>query len=296
MDYEGDLSILSRLKRGEGRIGMLGLSGCNAGVVGSEQAAAFEKHGLVQNLKVIAAVSSFAGPALYLTAGKLHEGKSCFWEECTMPNFLRFTPQRFLQGTAANVGFLVEEVFRPEIGTSAFSAYSGDFVVAVTDYETGRGHLVDVGSAKPDLFAAIHATMAIPVLYRNPVYVNGRRCYDGVVGMPCPAVEVIEQWNLDGLILIANRTRQLRDSFGRRLTEAMLSMGMSPARRRAMLLRHSLVRDGLHKLRQSKVPHLILWDDSGDQEIGTYDRDPAVIEAVGKRVYEETVQLLSHAS
>lgn len=203
---------------------------------------------------------------------------------------------RFLQGTAANVEFLVEEVFRPEIGTSAFSAYSGDFAVAVTDYETGKGYLVDVKTAKPDLFASIHATMAMPVLYRNPVYVNGRRYYDGVVGMPCPAVEVIEQWNLDGLILIANRTRQLRDSFGRRLVEAILSMGMSPARRRAMLSRHSLVRDSLRRLRQSKTPHLILWDDSGDQVIGTYDRDPVVIKAVGKRVYEDTMQLLSHAS
>lgn len=138
MEYEGDLSLLSRLTRGEGRIGALGLSGGNAGAEGCAQACAFESHGLTQ-FTVIGEVSSFAGAALYFTAGVLNAGASCYWEECSTDSFISFSLLRFIRGTSADVGYLTEDVFRNEVSVDAVRAFQGDFVVGVTDLGDGKG-------------------------------------------------------------------------------------------------------------------------------------------------------------
>lgn len=291
MDYEGDLSLLSRLAQGEGRIGALGLSGGNAGAEGCAQACAFESRGLTQ-FKVIGAVSSFAGAALYFTAGVLNDGASCYWEECSTNSFISFSPLRLVRGTSADVGFLTEDVFRKEVSADAVRAFSGDFVVGVTDWESGNGELIDVKSAAPDSFAAIRASMAMPVLYRLPVYINGKRKYDGAIAIPFPAVELIDQWKLDGLIVFANHPKEWKPKRILRVLEILCATGMSKARRRAFFGRVDLYHEGLRRLRESKIPHLILW---GSGEITTFTRDSKKIEAVAKRAYDGTMQMFEHA-
>lgn len=291
MEYEGDLSLLSRLARGEGRIGALGLSGGNAGAEGCAQACAFETRGLTQ-FKVIGAVSSFAGAALYFTAGILNEGASCYWEECSTDNFISFDPLRFARGTSADVGFLTEDVFRREVSVDAVRAFPGDFVVGVTDWQTGKGELIDVKSATPDPFVAVRASMAMPVLYRIPVFVNGRQKYDGAVAIPFPAVELIDHWALDGLIVFANHPKGWKPKRIARALELLSTLGMPNARSRAFLARVTLYHEGLQRLRESKTPHLILW---GSGEITAFTRDAKKIEAVAKRAYDGTMQMFEHA-
>ncbi len=291
MEYEGDLSLLSRLARGEGRIGALGLSGGNAGAEGCAQACAFESRGLTQ-FKVIGAVSSFAGAALYFTAGILNDGASCYWEECSTDSFISLNPLRFIRGTSADVGYLTEDVFRKEVSVDAVRAFSGDFVVGVTDWETGKGELIDVKSATPNPFVAIRASMAMPVLYRVPVCVNGRRKYDGAVAIPFPAVEIIDQWNLDGLIVFANHPKEWSPKRITRVLETLSALGMSSVRRRAFLERIDLYHEGLRRLRESKTPHLILW---GTGEITAFTRDSKTIATVAKRAYDGTMQMFERA-
>ncbi len=291
MEYEGDLSLLNLLARGERRIGALGLSGGNAGAEGCAQACAFETRGLTR-FTVIGAISSFAGAALYFTAGVLNDGASCYWEECSTNSFISFSPRRFAQGTSADVGFLTEDVFRKEVNVAAVRAFPGDFVVGVTDWETGTGELVDVKSAEPDPFMAVRASMAMPALYRIPVYVNGRRKYDGAVGIPFPAVEIINRWNLDGLVVFANHPKVWKPKGIARAAETVSSLGMSSLRRNAFLGRVRAYHEGLRRLRESKTPYLILW---GSGEITTFTRNPRTIEAVARRAYDDTMKLFAHA-
>ena len=251
MEYEGDLSLLCRLARGEGRIGALGLSGGNAGAEGCAQACAFESYGLTK-FKVIGAISSFAGPAIYFAANMLNKGASCYWEECTTENFISFSIRRFLNGTTADVGFLVNDVFRKEVRVEAINRFPGDVVVGVTDWKTGRGHLINLKTAGHELFDAVRATMAMPVLYRKPVIVNGQRKYDGASAIPFPALELIKRWDLDGLIIFANHPKDWRPKFGARIAEIASTFGMMPNRRRASLMRISRYENGLKDLRESK--------------------------------------------
>lgn len=291
MEYEGDLSLLRLLARGEGRIGALGLSGGNAGAEGCAQACAFETRGFTQ-FAVMGAISSFAGTALYFTAGVLNAGASCYWEECSTDSFISLSPRRFVSGTSADVGFLTEDVFRNEVSADAVRAFPGDFVVGVTDWETGVGELVDVKTAAPDPFVAVRASMAMPVLYRSPVHVNGRRKYDGAVGIPFPAVEIIDAWGLDGLIVFANHPREWRPSTLTRAMEIASALGMSSVRRSAFLARVDVYHDGLRRLRESNTPHLILW---GSGEITAFTRDAKTIEAVARRAYDDTMKLFALA-
>ena len=190
------------------------------------------------------------------------------------------------------MGFLTEEVFRKEVNLDMVRAYPGDFVVGVTDWESGKGELIDVKSATPDPIVAVCASMAMPVLYRIPVFVNGRRKYDGAVAIPFPAMELIDQWNLDGLIVFANRPRAWEPKLSARTFEVASTLGMSNVRRLASLRRVRLYRDGLRRLRESKTPHLILW---GSGEITAFTRDSKTIEAVAKKAYDGTMQMFERA-
>jgi predicted patatin/cPLA2 family phospholipase len=287
MEYEGDLSLLSKLAEGKWRIGALGLSGGNAGAEGCAQACAFESRGLTQ-FQVIGAVSSFAGAALYFTAGILNTGASCYWEECSTDSFISFDPIRLIRGTSADVGFLTENVFRKEVSADAVRAFPGDFVVGVTDWETGKGELIDVKTAIPDPFVAVRASMAMPVLYREPVKVNGTRKYDGAVGIPFPAIELIERWELDGLIVFANHPKNWSPQYISRVLEVMSTLGMSRERRHTLLNRVKMYHEGLRRLRLSKTPYLIFW---GSGKITAFTRDAKRIETVARNAYVSTLQL-----
>ncbi|MFA7302678.1 MAG: patatin-like phospholipase family protein [Candidatus Paceibacterota bacterium] len=288
LEYEGDLDLLKCLSHGIERIGILGLSGGNRGAVGCAMASVLESLDLVRYLKVIAGISTFAGPAAYLACGTLNQGKSCYWEECTTSDFISLSPRRFWRGTTADIGYLVNDVFRREIDVDALRAFGGDVVAGVTDWETNIGELVDVKRAA-DPFLPLHASMAMPVVYRKPVYVNGRRKYDGVVGIPFPSAQIIKEWNLDGLIVFANCPKNLRASAATRVLRA-LPAGISGSRRKAVLNRHVLYQEGLEALRASKKG-LIFWGSPG---IRTLTRDAKVIERCASQAYDDVLELFRH--
>lgn len=142
------------------------------------------------------------------------------------------------------------------------------------------------------MFAAIRASMAMPVMYRLPVCVNGRRKYDGAVAIPFPAVEIIDQWNLDGLIVFADHPKEWKPKRVTRILEILSTLGMSQVRRRAFLGRVNAYNEGLRRLRESKTPHLILW---GSGEITAFTRDAKTIEAAAKRAYDGTIKMFERA-
>lgn len=291
MEHEGDLSILKRLATGTGHIGLLTLPGVMRGVFASAQATALEKRHLTRHFKVLAGISTGAPVALYLAGGTVESGTRIYYEECITPSFIHLG--RLLRGTAADMDFLCS-VFRGDIGSNpvnlhAVRACPAELFFGVTEYETGEGLWVD---AKPDPIEVVRASIAIPVLYRPVVRMFGKRCVDGAIGLPFPAADVIKRWELDGLIVLANRSSHHRANLRWRTAEKLLSKTLPPQLREATQQRESAFAEGLRFLRRKEVPYLIVW---GDDSIHSLTRDAAVLRAAAKRAEAHMTGLLDHA-
>lgn len=273
MHWEGDVSVLHALKRGSKRIGLLGLAGVIAGVDGCARACVLEDLGLTGHLAAITAVSTFAGPALYLAAGKLNEGASCYWEECTTNRFFRLSPARVMNGKILNVEYLVQDVFQKEISPHEVYSFQGTLLFAVTDAVTGNEVLIDVKST-PDMFEAALAAIAAPILYRPAVHIGGKRYMDGVIACPFPWRAVAETCELDGVIVFANRPRisdrEEKIPVGERIMSTTLPRGV----RRKFLGRRRAFAQELEALRAGGFPHVIFW---ADDTLQMFERRPEVI-------------------
>jgi len=278
MEHEGDISLLSALASGKERIGLLVLSGVMRGVYGGAQASALESRGFQNKFRVIIGVSSGAPVALYFAGGAVRQGTHIYYQEAATSNFISLTHERLSNGTAGDIGYLCK-VFRGELGSNsmnleAMKACPADVYVAVTGLQNGKGELLNVKKALPDPIAAVHASAAIPVLYREPVYVNGIRYIDGSIGAPFPVQEVVNKWHLDGLIVLANRPR----------VEKVKKSSIGLKKRVSSALGLSQLRDVMHKssvlfkkglVEAQQMRSLIIWS---DHTVSPYTRDSKLIQ------------------
>ena len=294
MQHEGDVTLLAKLARGKSRIGLLILSGVIRGVYGGGMAIALEKRSLQDYLKVIVGVSTGGPVGLFLAGGAVYRGNRIYSEEAATPNFISLSPQRALKGTSADVGFLAS-VFRGEIGNNpipidAMRSCPADVYVPLTNWETGKGELVNAKSALPDPIAAVQATIAMPLLYRIPVFVNGTRYVDGGIGFPFPAREMVEKWKLDGLIVFANwpKDSPISPLFQGKVVSHLLPTALGAALRS----RTTRFDDGVRFVRESGIEHLIVWTDG---QVGAFARNPAVIKDGARRALNYMDNLCARA-
>ena len=100
----------------------------------------------------------------------------------------RFIDQRRIR-KVVDVDYLVQ-VTKEVTSVSALALAKRGlcFEVAVTDAETASAAYIDVAQSGSDvqLYEALRATMAIPVLYPSKVLVGGRRYVDGGIADPLP--------------------------------------------------------------------------------------------------------------
>jgi predicted patatin/cPLA2 family phospholipase len=222
MEYEGNTS-LPRLLEGTGRLGLLILGGGTRGVYGSAAACVLEERGLRDRFSVLAGVSSGAGPILYFSAEEVRRGTPIYYEECTTPHFLSLSPRRFMKGTAQDIKWL-GEVFRGTVGSKGVSiekvrAASMPVLVGVTNVATHSGELIDIRTLH-DPVAGVIASMAMPYLCRQRIVIDGNRYRDGSINtLPFPAENLVQAYNLDGLLVFANRPRRSMQSWQRRALE-----------------------------------------------------------------------------
>lgn len=290
MEHEGDVTLLADLAKGGKRIGLLILSGVMRGVYGGAQATALEARGLQHNFRAIVGVSSGAPVALYFAGGAVYRGTNIYHKECTTPSFISASPLRLLKGTTGDVGYLAQ-IFRGKIGHNPMDlegmrACAADVFVAVTNPETGKGELINAKTATPDPVAAVHASIAMPVLYRKPVFVNGIRYIDGSVGAPFPALEMFRKWNLDGLIVLANRSRARSGSIKEKMEKLLISL-LVPSLSKASHQYQPLYEQGLAETRKNR--HLIIWS---DEAVGSYARNSSVVKAGQDRARTHMEHLL----
>ncbi len=293
MTHEGDLSLLGNLKRADKRIGLLAMSGGARGIVGGAHMTAFNDEKLQDNATVLFGISVGAWQMLYGACGRAVVGNSIIREECCTSAYMSRSLPRLVQGTTVDVG-LVAATARSgpkKVNLDEVYACPADIWMGVTDDETSRWEMVDAKTAQPDPIGVAHASSAMVVVYRQPVYVNSRRKIDGVSN-PLPAREVIEKWNLDGLIVFPNRKESLKPWLGRDVLEEV-TMHLLPRRHRANGRgRHAKLNESLDYLREGKTPYLIMWPEI---ELHMFERCPDVLRAAELFEYQRMKELLKRA-
>lgn len=292
MEHEGDAGVLRQLVAhahavrndtlSDNNPWLIICSGTMRGVYGGGQVSALEERGLTNGFAGCVGVSTGAPTAAYFLAGQARLGTTIYTEECTRRDFI--DPSRLMRGGhGADLGFLAD-VFRGRIGSKRLAqeklrASPTQFLVAVTEYENGRGRLFDAKAIEPDIVHGLVASAAIPGMYRTPVMLRGRRFVDGGLAMPFPVTQVLQR-KPSCIVVFANCSATYEESFAKRCATWLMMRGKPSMLQRTTFARHAYFDDDLAMLRSSGVPYLIVWT---DDEIGSYTRNPAKLTAAAER-------------
>lgn len=181
---------------------LLFLSGGMRGVSGAGVTFAFNILGLQDIFDVVAGVSTGAGNAAYFLGGleQSYVGGQVYYDNLAK-HFIHYTKRPI-----ADVDY-VEQVIKnsdKKIDYTSVANSRTNFVVAVTNYKTGKGELIDVKKATPHMASAIKASIAMLGLYNFPVVVNNIQYIDGCIALPFPIKSLIEKFNPTDVLIVTN--------------------------------------------------------------------------------------------
>ena len=152
---------------------MKGAYGVGAGLV-------FEEQDYTKVFSNVVGVSSGAPSGAYFVGGNVSVGSSLIYEECCSGDFINF------RNLTANTNFIVD-VLKGQTGkaikSDAVFGSETNFFVGIAAYEDARPVLVQPRTEE-ELFAALHASIQMPTMTTEAVYVNGARYVDGGFAMP----------------------------------------------------------------------------------------------------------------
>ena len=313
--FEGDRTVFSRLQaKACGRSGLestsiavVVLHGVLQGVFGVGFLRALGAQGLLAACDYFVGISAGAPAIAYELAGmpEVAEDVYCHW--CPTKEFLLFRDPRnlfsfsFWSGVCAGSQSLVQieglhEIFRgsnqwPMLDVEQVARHRSRFVVAVTDFESGQGGLIDAKGAQPDMIQAIAASIAM--IGANPVCVNDGLYADGSFTDPLPLDKIIAMHPSD-ILIVANGPESYYTD--RDFQECVVAPLVYHARRlpaplrRAAYTRYERMKEGLQKLRDLRhIRWGILW---GDNSIGPFTANPLKLRAALHRFQQWTQQLL----
>jgi predicted patatin/cPLA2 family phospholipase len=179
--------------------------GAMRGAYPTGSAAALYILGLAQVFDNIVGISSGAAVAAYLCSGSLEKimlGTSIVFEECISKNYINFRRLNriidtdYLHHVIRNLKPLDERAIkhgRPHLW------------IGVTDFKTGKAELINAKRAKPDITAALAASMSVPTSIKKPININGRAYVDGDISMPFPLKLCVEKFKPTDILFLANR-------------------------------------------------------------------------------------------
>ena len=278
---------------------LLILGGGTAGVSGGGVAIALNRFGLWECFDAVTGVSTGAGIGAYGGCGVEQAiiGNSIYPEECSRLAFINWR-----RDPIADVGFIASLLRRgpKRLDVEALICSRPQFFVAVSDWESGEGLLLDAKRATPDPIAAIQASTAMRGAYERPVEVNGRYYADGAID-PLPITKVVRRFQPTDMLVIANRTRQ-QAAVERPSRFEQLLWRMDPRFRRVpknirqlVLGRYRRYREGFEELSRLAANGLnagIIWSPS---EVGTFCRNAVRLRLAAEISTGFTLQLLAAA-
>lgn len=292
MHHEGDVSVLRQTKNSSARPWLVICPGTMRGVYGGGQVTAFEKRDLTHAFAGIIGVSTGAPTAAYFLAGQAEIGTSIYYEECTSPEFISFR-RMFRGGHAGDVEYLAQQFRsgRKQLNQANLLSASGtELLFGVTEYETASERYLDAKIVKPDIVHGIKASIAMPVLYRDPVMIGGVRYNDGAVA--CRPLREALSKKPTGIVVLANCPEGRTESPAKDIATRVLMAREPLAQRQAMQRRHAVFEEDIRMLRESGVPYLVIYT---DKEVGSYSRDAETLRAAADRSCDHMLSLLDRA-
>ncbi len=190
------------------RVALFVLPGAILGAYGGGAVTAIHDEKLTDGLKVVVGGSTGAHIGAWLLAGNPRLGTTIFSEECATMDFIRH--KRIIDGHGMDVSFL-SQLYRGEAGNKALDTRlirraRPDFVIAATEWQTGKGVLFD-GKEEP-IIDKIEASSAAGPLYTQPVYIGDTRYGDASAGANFPATEILARYNPTHVLVLSNRPRK----------------------------------------------------------------------------------------
>jgi predicted patatin/cPLA2 family phospholipase len=154
---------------------------------------------------VIHGSSGGAVNAAYFLAGQVPLGTSIYYEDLNRREFIDF--RRLLRGTALGLDYCFDEVVavRKRLDLAAVRFHPTPLVTHVTDAETADPQSLSQHELDSDLelLRLLKASAAMPLVYRKPIWLRGRRVVDGALFNPVPLAPALAQGTTDTLVLLS---------------------------------------------------------------------------------------------
>jgi predicted acylesterase/phospholipase RssA len=240
--------------------------------------------GLGKVFDTVVGVSAGAATAAYFVAGggQASKGASIFYEECTAGEFIN--PKRIHQ--IMNIDVVTDAMSHGEkaLDQEAVHKSKTGFYVAVTRKGDWQSELVNAKTAKPGMITAVGASMAVPLLYRKAVKVNGEQYVDGAFD-PMPIERIIEQFNPTDILVLPNTPFDRLDAFEltpgqylfAELAHATGSIGSLGTVEKFLRIKEEIRASLEHIQTQQNVNIGILWPP--DSNLSNLTTDPDKVEA-----------------
>jgi len=181
------------------RIGLVIEGGGMRGSTTAGGALALAHLGLSGLFDDVYATSAGVMNAAYFLSRQEDIGISIYFDDLTTRAF--FNPWRWWK--VLDVDYVMEDIVkgRKRLDLDRLRQSPSRFHVALLDRSNGESFIVNTGRAKESIYAVLHASLSVPVLYNRPVLVEGRLCMDGGLGIPFPLRHAIADSCTDILVL-----------------------------------------------------------------------------------------------
>lgn len=162
--------------------------------------------GLGDAFDIVVGTSTGAWIGGYFLAGKeqIRLGASIYYEDFSGDQFISY--RNFPRIMNRRIIFSVTREGGKKLDTNAILRSRSQFFVGVTDGQ-GDGALIDAKKATPNLCAALSASSANLLAYREPYPVNGACFWDGGLALPFSIREVCEMFEPTDVLVLPNMPR-----------------------------------------------------------------------------------------
>lgn len=240
--------------------------------------------GLDKVFDTVVGISAGAATAAYFVGGgeQAPKGASIFYEECTAGEFIK--PERVRQIMNIDVVTDAMSLGEKAVDQKAVLDSKTEFYVGVTRKEDWQSELINAKTAKPGMITAVGASMAVPLLYRKAIEVNGEKYVDGAFD-PMPIEKIIKQFNPTDILVLPNTPFDRMDAFELTPGEYLIaefahrtgSLGSLGTTEKFLRVKEEIRKSLEYIQHQSKVNIGILWPP--DSNLSNLTTDPDKVEA-----------------
>lgn len=192
---------------------LLALGGGMKGAYGAGQVAALVHSGYMKTFDQAVGISAGACDIGYALAGEEQVllGSSIYYEDCSKDEFLMASLNKLVKNPSRikqimNVGYLADDVFLKgpkKLNTEAINNNPTEFYVQATNITNPDKQKSELINAKDEgIIKCIHASMALPWVYRKHVEIGGQKYQDGALMESFPLEEVIKRFNPTDILVL----------------------------------------------------------------------------------------------